>query len=94
MENQVESPVKTISENLKKISQIRITAARFLLLLQRSIGLELNVTSNFLRIYFLSQKRKDSQLKVGKYRSKAKNYKRHQVPQSLVQLGVQLELNV
>ena len=46
MEHQVESPVKTISENLTKISQIRITAARFLLLLQRSIGLELNVTSN------------------------------------------------
>ena len=73
MEHQVESPVKKISENLTKISQIRITAARFLLLLQRSIGLELNVTSNFLRIYFLSQKRKDSQLKVGKHRSKAKN---------------------
>ena len=46
MENQVESPMKTISENLKKISQIRTTAARFFLLLQRSIGLELNVTSN------------------------------------------------
>ena len=56
MEHQVESPMKTISENLTKISQIRITAARFLLLLQRSIGLELNVTCNFLRIYFLSQK--------------------------------------
>ena len=73
MEHQVESPVKTTSENLTKISQIRITAARFLLLLQRSIGLELNVTSNFLRIYFLSPKKKDSQLKVGKHRSKAKN---------------------
>ena len=73
MEHQVESPVKTISENLTKISQIRITAARFLLLLQRSIGLELNMTSNFLRIHFLSQKRKLGQLKARKHLSKAKN---------------------
>ena len=73
MEHQVESPMKTISENLTKISQIRITAARFLLLLQRSIGLELNVTCNFLRMHFLSQKRKHSQLNARKHRSKAKN---------------------
>ena len=68
MENQVQSVMKKISNNLTTLLKISITAARFLQRPQRSIGLELNMKCTF----FL-QKRKLGQLKARKHRSEAKN---------------------
>ena len=47
MENQVQSVMKKISNNLTTLLKISITAARFLQRPQRSIGLELNMKCNF-----------------------------------------------
>ena len=46
MENQVESTTKTISETMVTETSIKITAARLLPPLQRSTGLELDMTCN------------------------------------------------